>query len=94
MAIRAELKLVTRDKRGFDGKKHPFVLIPSKLDWKLRGESSKNLEGFGREGLPALFQYLLVFQGMEQPKLPAADLPVQPDLAYREDLGADVDAVC
>ena len=59
-----------------------------------RGESSKNLEGFGREGLPALFQYLLVFQGMEQPKLPAAGLPVQPDLAHREDPGAEVEVGC
>ena len=32
LALRAELKLVTRDSRSFDGKNHPFVLIPYKLD--------------------------------------------------------------
>ena len=28
VALRADLKLVTRDFRGFGGPKHPFVLIP------------------------------------------------------------------
>lgn len=28
MALRTDLKLVTRDYRGFGGPKHPFVLIP------------------------------------------------------------------
>jgi len=32
VALRVELKLVTRDSRSFDRKKHPFVLIPYKLD--------------------------------------------------------------
>ncbi|HUU39008.1 MAG TPA: PIN domain-containing protein [Candidatus Desulfaltia sp.] len=32
VALRAGLKLITRDTRGFDGKKHPFVLIPYKLE--------------------------------------------------------------
>ncbi len=31
VALRFDLKLVTRDLRGFDGKKHPFVIIPYKL---------------------------------------------------------------
>jgi len=32
VALNYDLKLVTRDLRGFDGKKHPFVLIPYKLE--------------------------------------------------------------
>ncbi|MDH7511369.1 MAG: PIN domain-containing protein [Clostridiales bacterium] len=32
VALRTELKLVTRDLRGFGGIKHPFVLIPYKLE--------------------------------------------------------------
>jgi len=32
VALRFDLKLVTRDLRGFDGKKHPFVLMPYKLE--------------------------------------------------------------
>ena len=32
VALRTELKLVTRDTRRFDGKKHSFVLIPYRLD--------------------------------------------------------------
>ncbi len=31
VALRSDLKLVTRDRRGFGGKKHSFVLIPYKL---------------------------------------------------------------
>jgi predicted nucleic acid-binding protein len=31
MAIRSSLKLVTRDERDFDVKKHPFILIPYRL---------------------------------------------------------------
>jgi predicted nucleic acid-binding protein len=32
VALRFDLKLVTRDLRGFDRKKHAFVLIPYKLE--------------------------------------------------------------
>jgi predicted nucleic acid-binding protein len=32
LALRTDLKLVTRDLRGFGGKKHPFVLIPYRLE--------------------------------------------------------------
>jgi predicted nucleic acid-binding protein len=32
VAFRFGLKLVTRDLRGFDGKRHPFVFIPYRLE--------------------------------------------------------------
>lgn len=31
VALRSDLRLVTRDLRGFGGKRHPFVLIPYRL---------------------------------------------------------------